>query len=162
MWKINFNVLLVWLLPLILRFAMFIEYMQVAFSQLNLIYKAFKSHRNEVNIDLRYECSVADLEYRLRQTFYNTNITISNNNLPGDTFIFSDNDENVSVYVFTDSDHTINPALPIPYLFSDSASSLLSDFTVNVPSIVFASDLTISGLVEKYKPTGKTFNINRI
>lgn len=160
MWQIDFNTLIKWLLPTIVRVQMFFEYLQVAFAPMFYLQDLFNTHRSKVDTDLRYQCSVADLEYRLVTEFEDSFIYIENNQNITDSYIFTDA-ETDSVYVFTDDDYINIPGLPLPFLFSDTVSNNVYDFTVYVPIYLEVEDKAISNLVTKYKPTGKTFNIIR-
>jgi hypothetical protein len=157
MFNLNWDILLVWLLPIRLRTARTIQYLQVCLSALAGLHALFIAMRHRINSELGFGGSTADLEHLLSESV--GEVQISTNAIVLERYLHSDA-ESIPVYLFADADYPIADEL---FAFSEAnENQSIFNFVAITPHTNTNTDAAIAAAIQQYKPTGTTFQIIRI
>lgn len=159
MFKVNWDIVITWLIPPIIRKSRFIEYMKVAYSSMVMIYQEFLNLRETVLSEITWQGNTADFEWLLYQ-LYGADIWIETKKVSEPVYIYTDGEiRNRHVYVFDDADLAGDPTLENTYIFSDGILNGVYNFVVHIPIAMQSRNNEIINTVKRYKPSGMTFTI---
>ncbi len=155
MFDIDFNNVVVWLLPRRIRTVFNITYLKALISPIVDIYNRFHEYRNDVNYKLAHNSQVCYLEAALNDAFDTIDRRIYLSESGGETVTLINRDTDGEALIVHDDD---NGGIVI---HNDSAYFGGSyDFIVNIPYQFTEAELhRLKALVEYYKLPGLRFDV---
>lgn len=156
MFNVDFDKLLTWLLPALLRKPVFFAWVQTLCSPVKQLYDEFIAKRTTDLYVLNHDSRVFSIQAVLNDRFDNVNRTI----------YLTDGFAKPRIYLYTPEENKpvyLNPTIPV-YNEGDYGDTGI-DFIVWVPNAVAISNqdlIEMTSLVNKYKLASKRFSIYRV
>ena len=154
-YDINFNKLIVWLLPSSLRKIRLVAFLRIAVTPFVFVYQNFLRYRKEKLYDLMITSQVCYLELMLNDKYDYTDrrIFIDDGVEQVALYLYQD-EEDHDIFLFTDAENT-------PQIFYTDGEIVGEsfDFIINVPASISFSELEMISMVKRKRLPGMKFKI---